>query len=195
MKPNKDLYHSLDVENIEKELERLSYQNRFLKSLKETLFILITVAATAVLIANFFVPILQIYGGSMAPTLHNKDIVLTVKNEDISRGDIVGFYYNNKILVKRVIALPGEWVTVGEDGIVTVDGEELRESYVEELSLGHADITFPYQVPEGQFFVLGDHRSVSVDSRNEVVGSVSEEQIIGKLVYRLWPLNSLGMFE
>lgn len=195
MKPNKDLYHSLDVENIEKELERLSYQNRFLKSLKETLFILITVAATAVLIANFFVPILQIYGGSMAPTLHNKDIVLTVKNEDISRGDIVGFYYNNKILVKRVIALPGEWVTVGEDGIVTVDGEELRESYVEELSLGHADITFPYQVPEGQFFVLGDHRSVSVDSRNEVVGSVSGEQIIGKLVYRLWPLNSLGMIE
>lgn len=183
------------VSDLEEELERLTYQRSFFKTLKGTVYTLITVAAVAVLIATFYLPVLQIYGGSMHPTLTDEDVVLSLKDSSIERGDIVAFYYNNKILVKRVIAVSGEWVNIEEDGTVLVNGEELKETYIEERSLGQVDIELPYQVPEGRIFVMGDHRSVSVDSRNEAVGNVAEEQIVGKLIYRIWPLQSFGTIE
>jgi signal peptidase I len=177
---------------MERELQRIRYRSSYAKTLRSTIGILITVAAVAVLIATLLLPVLQIYGTSMANTLMDGDIVVSVKEKNLKRQDVVAFYYNNKILVKRVIASAGEWVDIDEDGTVTVDGEVLEEPYLMDKALGECDITFPYQVPEGRYFVMGDHRSVSVDSRSTTVGCVSEEQIVGKLVFRLWPLASFG---
>lgn len=118
-----------------------------------------------------------------------------MRNGTYQRGDIIAFYYNNKILVKRVIGMPGEWVDMDENGNVTIDGEPLEEPYLTEKSLGECDIELPYQVPEGRYFVMGDHRSVSSDSRSSQVGCVSEEQIVGKLLFRLWPLDEIGPIE
>jgi signal peptidase I len=177
---------------MERELHRLRYRSNYARTLRSTIGILITVAAVAVLIATLLLPVLQIYGSSMADTLVDGDIVVSVKETNLQRQDVVAFYYNNKILVKRVIASAGEWVDIDDEGNVTVDGEPLDEPYLMDKALGECDITFPYQVPEGRLFVMGDHRSVSVDSRSTSVGCVSEEQIVGKLVFRLWPLSSFG---
>ena len=144
--------------------------------------------------STFFLPVLQIYGSSMSPTLNDGDILVSVKSSDFERQDIVAFYYNNKILVKRVIARSGEWVAIDEAGNVTVNGEVLEEPYLIDRALGECDLEMPYQVPEGKLFVMGDHRSVSVDSRSSAVGCVSEEQIVGKLVFRIWPLSAIGDF-
>ncbi|MCD8347973.1 MAG: signal peptidase I [Lachnospiraceae bacterium] len=183
------------VEELEKELHREKYRKNFRKTLRSTIYLLITVAAASVLVATLFLPVLQIYGTSMTPTLTDGDIVVSLKSSEFVQGDIVAFYYNNKILVKRVIATEGEWVSMDEDGNVYVDGTLLDEPYVSELAYGECDITFPYQVPEGKLFVLGDHRSVSVDSRSSAVGCVSEEQIVGKLTFRVWPITSFGKLE
>jgi signal peptidase I len=155
---------------------------------------LITVAAIAVLIATLWMPVLEIYGTSMTPTLNDGEIVISLKTNDINTGDVVAFYYNNKILVKRVIAKSGDWIKIDKDGTVTVNGEVLDEPYVNEKSLGECDLTFPYQVPDGRVFVMGDHRSVSVDSRSSSMGCVSEEQIVGKLVFKVWPTKDVGSF-
>jgi signal peptidase I len=155
-------------------------------------FALITVAAAAVLIATLWLPVLQIYGSSMAPTLNRGEVVVSVKGNNVKQGDIIAFYYNNKILVKRVIAGPGDWVNIDADGTVYVNDEPLQEDYLKEKSLGECDITLPYQVPETRYFVMGDHRSTSVDSRSSSIGSVSQDQIVGKLALRVWPLESLG---
>ena len=163
--------------------------------LRGTVAVLVVVAATAVLISNLLLPILRIYGSSMTPTLVNGNIVSAVRNGTYQRGDIIAFYYNNKILVKRVIGMPGEWVDMDENGNVTIDGEPLEEPYLTEKALGECDIELPYQVPEGRYFVMGDHRSVSSDSRSSQVGCVSEEQIVGKLLFRLWPLDEIGPIE
>lgn len=179
-------------EEIEKELNRVRYRERYGKTLRSTIYALITVAAIAVLVAVLLLPVLQIYGVSMTPTLYDGDIVISVKGAELENQDIVAFYYNNKILVKRVIAQPGEWVDMDEAGNVRVNGKLLEEPYVEEKARGECDITFPYQVPEGKIFVMGDHRDVSVDSRNSAVGCVSEEQIVGKLVMCIWPFNNFG---
>lgn len=180
---------------LEAELEREKYKSKYRKVLRSTIYTLITVAAIAILVATLWLPVLQIYGSSMTPTLKDGEIVLSVKESEFTQGDIVAFYYNNKILIKRVIASPGDWVDIHEDGTVYVNEEELKEPYIEEKAFGDTDIKLPYQVPESKIFVMGDHRSVSVDSRNTVVGSISQEQIVGKLVLRLWPLNELGRLK
>lgn len=180
------------IEEIEQELKRVRYKQSYGKTLRSTIYTLITVAAVAVLVATLMLPVLQIYGASMTPTLVDGDIVLSLKGADYSEGDIVAFYYNNKILVKRVIASAGEWVDIDANGNVYVNGDLLDEPYVSDKALGECDIELPYQVPEGRIFVMGDHRSVSVDSRSTTVGCVAEEQVVGKLVFRIWPLKDLG---
>lgn len=183
------------VQQLEAELKREKYRGRYWKMLRGTGAVLVVVAATAVLISNLLLPILRIYGSSMTPTLVNGNIVAAVRSGTYQRGDIIAFYYNNKILVKRVVGMPGEWVDMDESGNVTIDGEPLEEPYLTEKALGECDIELPYQVPEGRYFVMGDHRSVSSDSRSSQVGCVSEEQIVGKLLFRLWPLDEIGPIE
>lgn len=179
-------------EGIEQELNRVRYKERYKQTLKSTIFTLITVAAVAVLVATLALPVLQIYGTSMTPSLDDGEIVLSVKTAEFEKKDIVAFYYNNKILVKRVIARAGEWVELDKDGNLYVNGEFIEEPYIQEKALGECDIQMPYQVPEGRIFVMGDHRAVSVDSRSSVVGCVAEEQVVGKLVFRVWPLQRFG---
>lgn len=179
-------------QQIEEELNRAKYRRRYRRVLRSTVYTLITVAAVAVLVATLLMPVLQIYGSSMTPTLTDGDIVLTIKTSDFEPGDVVAFYYNNKILVKRVIAVSGDWVDITEEGDVYVNDKLLEEPYVVEKALGDCNIELPYQVPESRIFVMGDHRSVSVDSRNTTVGCVTEEQVVGKLVFRVWPLEGFG---
>lgn len=152
----------------------------------------IVVAAVAVLVATVWMPVLQIYGSSMTPTLEEGDIVISLKGSDFQRGDLIAFYYGNKILVKRYIAGPGQWVNIDENGNVFVDGIMLDEPYIEEKSRGQCDLIFPYQVPDSRYFCMGDKRSTSVDSRSSTIGCVAEEQIVGKIVFRIWPLSELG---
>lgn len=183
------------VDQLEEELKRDTYQKRYRHMLRSTVSILIVVAAVVVLISNLFLPVFRIYGSSMMPTLVNGNIVAAMRYGNYDRGDVIAFYYNNKILVKRVIGLPGELVDIDENGNVSINGETLEEPYLEETALGECDIELPYQVPDGRYFVMGDHRSVSSDSRNSQVGCISEEQIIGKLFFRIWPLNEIGTLE
>ena len=180
-------------EQLEAELKRIQYQRRYRSVLKSTLYTLITVAAVAVLVATLWLPVLQIYGSSMTPTLQDGEIVFSVKTTNMDRGDIIAFYYNNKILVKRVIAGPGDWMDIAQDGTVSVNGTPMEEPYLEEKAFGDADIELPYQVPDGRIFVMGDHRATSVDSRHTAVGCVAEEQIVGKIAFRVWPLDRLGL--
>ena len=177
------------VQQLEDELRRIKYQHRYRRVLSSTVYTLITVAAVAVLIATLLMPVLQIYGSSMTPTLEDGDIVLSLKTSDLKQGDVVAFYYNNKILVKRVIARSGEWVDIKANGDIYINNKLLDEPYLKEKSMGDCNIQLPYQVPESRIFVVGDHRSVSIDSRNTAVGCVAEEQIVGKLVFRVWPLS------
>lgn len=191
----KDLSQRPSVAELEAELNRVQYQHKYQTVLKSTMYTLITVAAVAVLVATLWLPVLQIYGNSMTPTLQDGEIIFSVKTSNLERGDIVAFYYNNKILVKRVIATAGDWVDIAEDGTVFVNGDELPEPYLEEKSFGDADIELPYQVPDGKIFVMGDHRATSVDSRHTAVGCVSPEQIVGKIIFRIWPLDQIGGIE
>ena len=180
------------AEQLEAELKREKYKRRYHSVLRSTIYTLITVAAIAVLVATLWLPVLQIYGSSMTPTLQDWEIIFSVKTADLEPGDIVAFYYNNKILVKRVICGPGDWVNIDEDGTVYVNEVRLKEPYLAEKALGDCNIELPYQVPDGKIFVMGDHRSTSVDSRNTAVGCVAQEQIVGKIIFRIWPLNRLG---
>ena len=180
------------AEQLEAELKREKYKRRYHSVLRSTIYTLITVAAIAVLVATLWLPVVQIYGSSMTPTLQDGEIIFSVKTADLEPGDIVAFYYNNKILVKRVICGPGDWVNIDEDGTVYVNEVRLKEPYLAEKALGDCNIELPYQVPDGKIFVMGDHRSTSVDSRNTAVGCVAQEQIVGKIIFRIWPLNRLG---
>lgn len=183
------------VQLLEAELKREKYRGRYKRLLRGTVSTVLVVIAAVVLISNLLLPILHIYGSSMSPTLTNGDIVAAMRYGSYERGDIVAFYYNEQILVKRIIGLPGEMVDIDADGNVSIDGEPLDEPYLTEKSLGECDIELPYQVPEGRYFVMGDNRGVSSDSRSSQVGCIAEERIIGELIFTLWPLSEFGTIE
>ena len=179
-------------EEITEERQRIRRDQAFIKAMRSTVAVLVVVAALAVLIATLFLPVLQVAGTSMEPTLEDGDVILLVKTKDFETGDLIGLHYEGKILLKRVIGGPGDFIFIDKDGTVSVNNVELEEPYVTDKSLGECDISFPYQVPADAYFVLGDHRSVSVDSRSTVVGCIQYEQIIGRVVVRIWPLSELS---
>ncbi|MBQ8987348.1 MAG: signal peptidase I [Lachnospiraceae bacterium] len=181
-----------ETANLETLVNRIRYEKRFRSSIINTLMTLVVVAAAAILIAILVLPILRIYGQSMSETLDNGDIVVSVKTADLETGDIVAFYYNNTILVKRVIGQSGDWIDIAKDGTVSVNQQELEEPYLDKKAYGEIDIKLPYQVPEGRIFVMGDNREISIDSRTMMIGCVAEEQIVGKIIYRVWPFGKLG---
>lgn len=180
---------------INKEREKESSRSRYAKAVRSTIYILVTIAAVAVLISTLFLPIFRIYGSSMTPTLREGNLAVGVKSGAFKQGDVIAFYYNNKILVKRVVACAGDWVDIDAAGNVYVNDQLLDEPYVKEKALGECDIELPYQVPDGRLFVCGDHRSTSVDSRSSSVGCVAEEQIAGKIIFRVWPLSDFGIVD
>ncbi len=183
----------LDV--IEAELLRVKYKDRYRSALKGTIYTLVVVAAIAILVATLWLPFLRIYGTSMAPTLQDGEIICCVKTSDFDAGDIVAFYYNNKLLVKRVIGQPADWINIDEEGNVYVNEVLLDEPYLADKALGDGDLELPYQVPDGKLFVLGDHRSTSIDSRHSTVGCIAQEQIVGKIFVRIWPLDRITVFQ
>lgn len=178
---------------IQRERKRIRRKDYYRQSLRSTISVLVVVAAIAVLVATLFLPILQISGDSMSPTLEHDEIVILVKTKEFNRGDLIGFYYQGKILLKRVIALPDDEVAIDAEGNVYVNGEVLEEPYVTDKGLGDCDLEFPYKVPGTGYFVLGDQRSNSVDSRNSVIGAISQDDIIGKVFIRVWPLSEIGL--
>lgn len=180
---------------LSKERKRLRYKSDFFRVLRSTIFTLTTVSAVAVLIAVLLLPVLRIYGKSMTPTLDEGNIVISVKGGKFDTGDVIAFYYNNKILVKRVIAQAGDWVDITKEGNVLVNGEIIEEPYVHNKAFGECDIELPYQVPEDRVFVMGDDRDVSIDSRNTSIGPVAKEQIVGRIIYRIWPFDQFGKFD
>ena len=184
-----------EIPELERELRRERYARRYRNTLRSTIYTLITVAAAAVLVATLWLPGLEIYGSSMSPTLEDGEIVLSLKTGELKPGQVIAFYYNNKILVKRVVARSGDWVNIDPEGNVYINGNLLEEPYLEEKALGECDIELPYQVPENHVFVMGDHRSTSVDSRNTAVGCVTDEQIVGRLVLCMWPFGAFGLIE
>ena len=182
------------LDQIEAERKRYRWQKAYFKALRGTISVLTYMAAVAALIATLVLPVLQIEGTSMEPTLVNGDIVLLTKTVSLGRGDICGFAWNNKILIKRVIGIPGDWIEIDTDGTVYLNGEKLDEPYADQIAFGECDLEFPFQVPQEQYFVLGDMRESSIDSRNTLVGCVENEQIIGKIFFRVWPLKNFKFF-
>jgi signal peptidase I len=179
---------------VETERKRYRRQKAYNKALRGTVYVLTIVAAVAVLIATLVLPVLQIEGTSMEPTLHNGDIVLLMKTTRFERGDLCGFTWNNKLLIKRVIGVPGDWIEIDTDGTVYLNGEKLDEPYVEQKAFGECDLEFPFQVPAEQYFVIGDMRENSIDSRNTLIGCIPKDQIVGKVFFRLWPFKSIQFF-
>lgn len=180
------------AEQLEQELKRLKYRHSFAFTLRSTVASLIVVAAIAVMISTMIMPVLRVTGASMTPTLQNDQVIICNKLAECQKGDVVAFYYNNKVLIKRVIGVAGDVIDISGDGVVSVNGEPLDEPYVSELALGECDIELPYQVPDNRIFVMGDHRSVSIDSRSTSVGCVAIENVIGKVLLRVYPIDSFG---
>lgn len=179
---------------VETERKRYRRQKAYNKALRGTIYVLTIVAAVAVLIATLILPVLQIEGKSMEPTLSNGDIVLLIKTTRFERGDLCAFTWNNKLLVKRVIGLPGDWIEIDTDGTVYRNGEKLDEPYVQQQAFGECDLEFPFHVPQEQYFVIGDMRESSIDSRNTLIGCISKDQIVGKVFFRIWPFKSMHFF-
>ena len=184
-----------ELSELRRELNREKYKYRFASVLRSTVCTLIVIAALAILVATLWLPVLQIYGSSMAPTLEEGQIVVSVKGSEFKQNELVAFYIGNKLLVKRVIAGPSDTVTITEDGTVYVNNKELIVPYISGKALGECDITFPYQVPDSRYFLLGDHRAISVDSRSSSVGCIAEEQIVGKITFCVWPLSDFGALD
>ena len=192
MKHTKKGIESLPTKHqVETERKRYRRQKAYNKALGGTIYVLTIVAAVAVLIATLVLPVLQIEGTSMEPTLVNGDIVLLTKTTSFNRGELCGFSWNNKLLIKRVIGIPGDWIEIDTDGTVYLNGEKLDEPYAEQLAVGECDLEFPFQVPQEQYFVLGDMRESSIDSRNTLIGCVEKDQIVGKVFFRIWPFKSI----
>ncbi|MCD7866596.1 MAG: signal peptidase I [Clostridiales bacterium] len=180
-------------EEIQAERDRLQYRKRYRQTLRTTIYALIVVAAAAVLLATVFFPVLQVSGTSMEPTLEDEDIILLIDTDNFETGDLIGFYYQNKLLLKRVIGGPGDVIDIDEEGNVSVNGELLDEPYVTEKALGETDLTYPYQVPENRYFVMGDNRATSVDSRSSAIGCIDVDQVVGKVILRVWPLKNFSL--
>ena len=183
----------LQISQLEAEFKREKHKHRYRTVLKSTISTLIVVAAVAVLAATLWMPVLQIYGNSMTPTLKEGQIIVSLKGSNLEQGDLVAFYVGNKLLVKRVIAESGEWFDITEEGVVFVNGKELDEPYLQEKAYGECDIEHPYQEPETRYYLMGDHRTSSVDSRSSVIGCIDKEQIVGKIVFCVWPPEDFGV--
>lgn len=183
------------IEEMDQEIERLKHKKSVRRAVKWTLYSLVVVAAIAVLVATIWMPVLKITGSSMSPTLNKNERVVAIRTKRFQSGDVVAFYHNNKILIKRVIATAGQYVDIKEDGTVLVDGKALNEPYIQEKSKGECDIELPYQVGDGQIFVMGDDRKISLDSRTTAVGTIEEEKILGEVVLKVWPWSSLGRIQ
>lgn len=180
------------VVQLKEELEREKYKKRFRKAFLSTVYSLIIVAAVAVLIATLALPVMEISGSSMEPALNDKEIVLLIKTTKLDYGELICFSYQNKLLIKRVIAKGGDSVNIDDMGFVSVNGAAVNEPYVMERAKGDGDVSFPYTVPNDRYFVMGDRRTVSVDSRNSVIGAIEKDQIVGKIMFRIWPLDKIG---
>lgn len=187
--------HPFSVQELQQELKREQRKRQYRATTSRTIYVLIVVSALAILVATLWMPVLRIYGSSMTPTLNEGDIVVSLKSGALKTGDIVAFYYENKLLVKRCIAGPSDWVDIDSQGNVYVNGNLLEEPYIDEKAYGDVTIEFPFQVPEGRYFVLGDHRSTSADSRLSIIGCVSEEQIVGKISFRVLPFADFGKVQ
>jgi len=179
-------YANLTKEQVEEELKRETYKNKYISILKSTTFYLILIAAVAILIATIALPVLQVSGSSMSPVLEEGDIIVSVKTDNLKQGDIIAFYHGNKILIKRIIALSGSWVTIDDDGNVYIDNKLLNEEYIDKKEVGESSIEYPYQVKDGEYFVLSDARENTIDSRNEEIGGIKQENIIGKYLFKVW---------
>ncbi len=179
------------LEVVENEQERSKKRKENRRSILRMLEVLIVLAAIATIVATRFLPVLQVTGSSMAPTLDEGEIIVLVNSSNLKAGEIIGFYYQNKILIKRVIGMPGDYIDIKDDGTVLVNGIEIEETYIKEADIGTCDITLPYHVPEGKYFVMGDNRSTSIDSRSTEVGCISEEQVVGKVTFRIWPFDRI----
>lgn len=180
---------------VESELKRERNRLRFKRIVKNAVYTLIIVAAVTVLIATLVLPVLQISGASMEPTLSNGDIVVLFKTKNLQRGDLCGFSYSNKILVKRVIGLPGDIIAIDSDGTVKVNGDPLNEPYVVYGGLGECDLEFPYRVPENEYFIMGDRRDTSIDSRSTAIGCVTRDQLLGEIFIKVWPLQEFSLMD
>ena len=183
------------TEQVRQELTRTEYGRRYRAAMRSTVYTLVVVAAVAILVATLLLPVLRTYGKSMTPTLDDGNIVFSVKASSVERGDIIAFYYNNKILIKRVVGISGEWIDIDQDGAVYVNGKALDEPYVTDPALGECNIKLPYQVPENRVFVMGDRRATAGAARPAEIGCIAEEQIVGKLLFRVWPLSEMGPIQ
>ena len=180
------------AEQLKNELERVRYKSNFRRTMLSTVSSLTVVAAVAVIVSVLFLPVLRVTGTSMTPTMLNDELIVCSKRSDFKSGDIVAFYLNNKILLKRVIGVSGDVIDIDEEGNVYVNGEMLDEPYLNEKAKGECDIELPYQVPENRIFVMGDHRAVSIDSRSTSVGCIADEYVIGRVILRVWPFERAG---
>lgn len=192
--PDEKKFDLPTAQQLDSEVKRIRRRNEYLKILRSTVSSLIVVAAIAVLVSLLFLPVLRVTGTSMTPTLQNDQLVICRKYGEFKQGDVIAFYYNNKILLKRVIGTSGDVIDISEDGTVYVNGEKLDEPYLDEKAFGECDIDLPYQVPDERVFVMGDHRSTSIDSRSTSVGCIANEAIVGKVILRIWPLGQIGTF-
>lgn len=190
-----DLQNQLDEESVPEENKKQKRKREYRNTIKHIVEVLVVTAAISVLLATLFFPILKVSGVSMEPTLENGQIIVLEKSGKFETGDLIGFYYQNKILLKRVIGQAGDYINIDASGNVYVNDVKLDEPYLNETALGDCDIELPYQVPDGKIFVMGDNRSKSVDSRSKLVGCVSEEQVVGRVMLRIWPLNQFGLMN